>query len=86
MQEIQCLEKRTIIAHVLGLRPTHTDLRLLLLVALKQDIDKITDVQILNKNHDQLEFELERVCKALGTEACRHNRLNRLTTQNRMKV
>ena len=35
VQEIQRLEKKTIIAHVLGLRPTHGDLRLLLQAALK---------------------------------------------------
>ena len=44
VQEIQCLEKRIVIAHVLGIGPRHVDLRLLLQAALKQDVDNITDV------------------------------------------
>ena len=59
IREIQLLEKRTIIARVLGIRPSHGDLRLLLQAALKQDIDNITDVQILWSKYYQLEFELE---------------------------
>ena len=65
VQEIQRLEKKTIIAHVLGLRPTRADLRLLLQAALKQDLDNIIEVQILGRNYYQLEFESERMTPVL---------------------
>jgi hypothetical protein len=59
VQEIQRLEKKTIIVHVLGLRPTQANLRLLFQTDLKQDLDNIIDVQILGRNYYQLEFNLE---------------------------
>ena len=65
VQEIQRLEKKTIIAHVLGLRPTRADLRLLLQAALKQDLDNIIEVQILGRNYYQLEFASERMTPVL---------------------
>ena len=46
------------IAQVLGIRPRCASLRLLLQAALKQDVDNITDVQMLGWNYYQLEFEL----------------------------
>ena len=62
IREIQLLEKRTIIARVLGIRPSHGDLRLLLQAALKQDVDNIVDVQMLGRNYYQLEFESKGMC------------------------
>ena len=44
VQEIQHLEKKTVIAQVLGHHPTRADLRLFLQAALKQDLDNIIDV------------------------------------------
>ena len=61
LREIQVMERRTIIASVLGIRPSRADLRLLLQAALKQDVDNIVDVQMLGKNYYQLEFELDRM-------------------------
>ena len=61
VREIQRLEKRIIIAQVLGIRPRRADLRLLLQASLKQDIDNITDIQMLGRNYYQVEFELERM-------------------------
>ena len=58
VREIHRLEKRTIIAQVLGIRPQRADLCLLLQAAVKQDVDNITDVQMLGWNYYQLEFEL----------------------------
>ena len=65
MQEIQYLEKKTIIVHVLGLRSTRADLCLLLQAALKQDLENIIDVQILGNNYYQLEFESKRMTLVL---------------------
>ena len=50
LREIQVMERRTIIARVLGIRPSRADLRLLLQAALKQDVDNIVDVQMLGRN------------------------------------
>ena len=55
------MERRTIIARVLGIRPSRADLRLLLQAALKQDVDNIVDVQMLGRNYYQLEFESDRM-------------------------
>ena len=65
VREIQRLEKRIIIAQVLGIRPRRADLRLLLQASLKQDIDNITDIQMLGRNYYQVEFELERMVPIL---------------------
>ena len=65
IREIQLLEKRTIIARVLGIRPSRGDLRLLLQAALKQDVDNIGDVQMLGQKYYQLEFEFERIVPLL---------------------
>ena len=62
LQEIQLLEKQTIIARVLGILPSHGDLSLLLQAALKQDVDNIVDVQMLGRNYYQLEFESKGMC------------------------
>mgnify|MGYP000412076289 CR=1 FL=1 len=59
MQVIQRLEKKTIIALVLGLCPTCADLHLLLQAALKLYLGNIIDLQILGRNYYQLEFESE---------------------------
>ena len=61
LREIQVMERRTIIARVLGIRPSRADLRLLLQAALKQDVDNIVDVQMLGRNYYQLKFELDRM-------------------------
>ena len=61
LREIQVMERRTIIARVLGIRPSRADLRLLLQAALKQDVDNIVDVQMLGRNYYQLEFESDRM-------------------------
>ena len=47
--------------HVMGLRPRHSDLCLLLQVELKLYFDNIMDVQMLGRNYYQVEFELERM-------------------------
>ena len=65
VREIQRLEKRIIIAQVLGIRPRRADLRLLLQGSLKQDIDNITDIQMLGRNYYQVELELERMVPIL---------------------
>ena len=65
VREIQRLEKRITIAQVLGIRPRRADLRLLLQASLKQDIDNITDIQMLGRNYYQVEFELERMVPIL---------------------
>ena len=65
VREIQRIEKRNIIAHVLGIRPRRADLRLLLQAALKQEIDNITDIQMLGRNCYQIEFEQERMVPIL---------------------
>ena len=65
VRHIHCLEKRTIIIQVLGIRPQCVDLRLLLQAALKQDVDNITNVQMLGRNYYQVEFELERMVSIL---------------------
>ena len=62
LREIQVMERRTNIARVLGIFPSCANLRLLLQVALKQDVDNIVDVQMLGKNYYQLEFESDRWC------------------------
>ena len=61
LREIQVMERRKIIAHVLGIRSSRADLRLLLQAALKQDVDNIVDVQMLGRNYYQLEFESDRM-------------------------
>ena len=65
VREIQRIEKRNVIAHVLGIRPRRADLRLLLQAALKQEIDNITDIQMLGRNCYQIEFEQERMVPIL---------------------
>ena len=65
VREIQRIEKRNVIAHVLGIHPRRVYLRLSLQVALKQDVDNITDVQIIGQNYYQVEFELERMVSIL---------------------
>mgnify|MGYP000078875830 FL=1 len=50
VREIQRIEKRNVIAHVLGILPRRADLRLLLRATLKQEIDNITDIQMLGWN------------------------------------
>ena len=54
LREIQVMERRTIIACVLGICPSRADLRLLLQAALKQDVDNIMDEQMLGRNYYQL--------------------------------
>ena len=49
----------------MGIRPRRADLRLLLQASLKQDIDNITDIQMLGRNYYQVEFELERMVPIL---------------------
>ena len=61
LRQIQVMERRTIIACVLGICPSRADLRLLLQAALKQDVDNIVDVQMLGRNYYQLEFESDRM-------------------------
>ena len=65
VREIQRIEKRNVITHVLGIRPRRADLRLLLQAALKQEIDNITDIQMLGRNCYQIEFEQERMVPIL---------------------
>ena len=65
IREMYRIEKRTVIAHVMGIRPRRADLRLLLQVALNQDVDNITDVHMLGQNYYQVEFELERMVPIL---------------------
>ena len=65
VREIQRVEKRIIIVQVLGILPRRADLRLLLHASLKQDIDNITDIQMLGRNYHQVEFELERMVPIL---------------------
>ena len=57
VREIQRIEKRNVIAHVLDIRPRHTDRRLLLQVMLKQEIDNITDILMLGRNCYQIELD-----------------------------
>ena len=52
------MERRTIIAHVLGAFVPGT---LIFISCFKQNVDNNTDVEMLSRNYYQVEFELERM-------------------------
>ena len=57
LNEVKRLEQCSVVAQVLGKRPSRGDLRHLLQAALKEKLDKITDIQLMGRGCYQLEFE-----------------------------
>ena len=57
LNEVKRLEQCSVVAQVLGKRPSRGDLRHLLQAALKEKLDKIIDIQLMGRGCYQLEFE-----------------------------